>query len=572
MQHQLKNSKQDAITQLVLTVAVLVLLNVVAGFLYYRLDLTAEKRYSLSKPTKNLVRNLKDEVVVKVYLDGELPAGFVRLKESTRDLLNEMRAINRSNIQFEFADPLEGRTEEEKTNILKELAKQGLTGTNLMTKGKDENTQRIIVPGAVINYQGNSYPINLLENQAGFSPEEILNNSVIQLEYKFANAIKKLSQYRSSRIAFLQGNGELNRLDLADILNTLVEQRYEVQEMYIDSQFAIPSKFDVVVIAKPQTAFDEKNKYKIDQFIMRGGKVLWLLDATTADMDTLKQNLTGQLVVDKPLNLDDQLFKYGVRINNDLVMDINLCGSIPLVIGQMGNSPQTQLFPWYYFPFLMSSKSHAITRNLDPVAGQFASSIDTLKNPGITKTILLHTSENTKAVMTPTRVGFDILANRPDPRYYAQKNLPVAVLLEGEFESVFKNRLAQEFLAVNDSLGELKFIERSKKTRQIVIADGDVIRNEKRNDNSAFPLGYQPYTKQTLANKDFILNCIEYLADEEGLLETRNKEVKLRLLDTIKVNEEKTKWQLINVAMPMFLILVSGFGFTYWRKKKYTAS
>jgi len=571
MQQQLKNSKQDGITQLVLTIAVLVLLNIVAGFLYYRFDLTAEKRYSLSKPTKSLIGNLKDEVVVKVYLDGELPAGFVRLKESTRDLLNEMRAINRSNIQFEFSDPLEGRTEEEKTNILQELAKQGLTGTNLMTKGKDENKQRIIVPGAIINYQGNSYPINLLENQAGFSPEEILNNSVIQLEYKFANAIKKLSQYRASRIAFLQGNGELNRLDMADILNTLVEQRYEVQEMQIDSQFAISSKFDVVIIAKPQTAFDEKNKYKIDQYIMRGGKVLWLLDATTADMDSLKQNLTGQFVVDKPLNLDDQLFKYGVRINSDLVMDINLCGSIPLVIGQMGNSPQTQLFPWYYFPFLMSSKSHAITRNLDPVAGQFASSIDTLKNPGISKTVLLHTSENTKAVMTPTRVGFDILANRPDPRYYAQKNLPVAVLLEGEFESVFKNRLAQEFLAVNDSLGELKFIERSKRTRQIVIADGDVIRNEKRNDNSAFPLGYQPFTKQTLANKDFILNCIEYLADEEGLLETRNKEVKLRLLDTIKVNEEKTKWQLINVAMPMFLILVSGFGFTYWRKKKYTA-
>ncbi len=569
MQQQLKNSKQDGITQLVLTIAVLVLLNIVAGFLYYRFDLTAEKRYSLSKPTKSLIGNLKDEVVVKVYLDGELPAGFVRLKESTRDLLNEMRAINRSNIQFEFSDPLEGRTEEEKTNILQELAKQGLTGTNLMTKGKDENKQRIIVPGAIINYQGNSYPINLLENQAGFSPEEILNNSVIQLEYKFANAIKKLSQYRASRIAFLQGNGELNRLDMADILNTLVEQRYEVQEMQIDSQFAISSKFDVVIIAKPQTAFDEKNKYKIDQYIMRGGKVLWLLDATTADIDSLKQNLTGQFVVDKPLNLDDQLFKYGVRINSDLVMDINLCGSVPLVIGQMGNSPQTQLFPWYYFPFLMSSKSHAITRNLDPVAGQFASSIDTLKNPNVTKTVLLQTSENTKAVMTPTRVGFDILANRPDPRYYTQKNLPVAVLLEGEFESVFKNRLAQEFLASNDSFGELKFIERSKKTRQIVIADGDIIRNEKRNDNSAFPLGYQPYTKQTLANKDFMLNCIEYLADEEGLLETRNKEVKLRLLDTIKVTEEKTKWQLINVAMPIFLVLISGFGFTYWRKKKY---
>ncbi len=569
MQKQLVNSKQDAVTRLALTLAVLLLLNVVAGLFYYRFDLTSEKRYSLAKPTKNLVSSLKDEVVVKVYLDGELPAGFVRLKESTRDLLNEMRAFNRANIQYEFFDPLEGKSEEEKKNILEDLAKKGLTGTNLMTKGKDENRQRIIVPGAIVNYQGNSFPINLLENQAGFSPEEILNNSVIQLEYKFANAIKKMTQYRSPRIAFLQGNRQLNRLDLADILNTLVSQRYEVQEMFIDSQFAIPSKFDVVVIAKPQTAFDEKNKYKIDQYLMRGGKVLWLLDATTADMDTLKQNLTGQFVVDKPLNLDDQLFKYGVRINTDLVMDINLCGSVPLVIGQMGNSPQTQLFPWYYFPYLISSNNHAISRNLDPVAAQFASTIDTLKNPGVRKTILLHTSENTKAVMTPTRVAFDILANRPDPRYYNQKNLPVAVLLEGEFESVFKNRLAQDFLAINDSLGELSFIDRSKPTRQIVIADGDIIRNEKRNDNSAYPLGYQPFTKQTLANKDFIMNCIEFLADDEGLLETRNKEVKLRLLDKIKVDEEKTTWQAANVGFPIVLVLLTGMVYSYLRKKKY---
>lgn len=566
-----KNTKQDAITTLVLSISVLLLLNVVASFFYLRLDLTAEKRYSLSTSTKTLIKGLKDEVVVKVYLDGDLPAGFVRLKESAKDILNEMRAVNRAAIQFEFYDPLEGKTEAEKKEILDELRKQGLTATNLMTQGKDANTQRIIVPGAIVNYAGQSFPVQLLENQAGFSPQEILNNSVIQLEYKFTNAIKKLSQYRQPRVAFLQGNGELNRLDLADILNTLIAQRYQVQEIDLDSTFNIPSRFDALIVAKPRVAFDEKEKYKIDQYIMRGGNVLWLIDATTADMDSLKENLTGQFVVDRDLNLEDQLFKYGVRINGDLVQDINLCGAIPLVIGNLGNSPQTQLFPWFFSPYLISKNNHAINRNLDPVAAQFASTVDTIKNVGIKKTILLNTSDNSKAVRTPTRVNFGIVADRPDPRYFNQKNLPVAVLLEGNFQSVFKNRLAPEFLAVNDSLDELKFIADGKPAKQIVIGDGDVIRNEKRNDNSAYPLGYQPYTRQTLANKDFILNCIEYLSDNAGLLETRNKEVKLRLLDATKVNENKTQIQLLNVVLPMLLTALAGLVFAFWRKKKYAA-
>lgn len=564
-----KYSKQETLTSLVLSLAVLVLLNVVASFFYLRFDLTAEKRFSLSPSTKTLIAGLKDEVVIKVYLDGELPAGFVRLKQSAKDILNEMRSANRADIQFEFLDPLEGKAESEKKDILEELHKQGLTATNLMTQGKDASTQRIIVPGAIVHYAGQSFPVQLLENQAGFSPQEILNNSIIQLEYKFTNAIKKLSQYRQSRIGFLQGHGELNRLELADILNTLIAQRYQVQEVNIDSVFAIPSRFDALIIAKPRIAFEEKEKYKIDQYIMRGGNVLWLLDATTADMDTLKENLTGQFVIDRDLNLEDQLFKYGVRINSDLVQDINLCGSIPLVVGNLGNSPQTQLFPWIFAPYLISHNNHAINKNLDPVATQFVSSIDTVKSSGIQKTILLNTTENSKAIRTPTRVNFEIIADRPEPKYFTQKNIPAAVLLEGNFQSVFKNRLAPEFLAVNDSLDDLKFIAEGKPAKQIIIADGDVIRNEIRNDNSAYPLGYQPYSRQTLANKDFILNCIEYLSDNAGLLETRNKEVKLRLLDSTKVDENKTMLQLLNVALPMLFIALSGLVFSFWRRRKY---
>ncbi|MCS6819373.1 MAG: gliding motility-associated ABC transporter substrate-binding protein GldG [Chitinophagales bacterium] len=564
-----KGARRAAITNLALWITLLLLANILASYFYFRLDLTAEKRYSLSSSTKALLKGLEDEVVIKVYLDGKLPSGFVRLKESTRDILNEMRAVNRASLQFEFRDPLEGKTEREKKDILDEMRKQGLTATNLLTKGKDASTQRIIIPGAMVNYKGQSFPVQLLENQAGFSPEEILNHSVIQLEYKFANAIKKLSQYRRPRVGITRGQGELERQDIADMLQTLVAQRYEVQDINLDSVYAIPSRLDAIVIPKPRIPFDEKKKYKIDQYIMRGGNVLWLLDVTTADMDSLKENLTGQFVMDRDLNLDDMLFKYGVRINNDLLQDINLCGAIPLVIGNLGNSPQTQLFPWYYFPYLIGSNNHAINRNLDPVAAQFVSSVDTIKN-NIRKTILLHTTGNARAQRTPVRLNFAIAADRPDPRYFSQSRVPAAVLLEGKFVSVFKNRLAPEFLAVSDSLEDLKFISEGKPAKQIIIADGDVIRNERRGDLGVYPLGYQPLTRQTLANKDFMLNCIEYLTHNESLLETRNKEIKLRLLDATKVERFKTYLQVLNVLLPMLLAAGGGIIFAWWRKNRFS--
>ncbi len=565
------SSKQDAISALILTVAVIIIANVLAAFFYMRFDLTGEKRYSLAPPTVKLIEKLEDEVTIKIYLAGDLPSGFKRLEGSTRDLMNNLRAYGGKNIQFEFSDPLEGKTEKEKKEIYEDLSKKGLSPTNLMTKDKNESTQRIIFPGALVTYGGTTLPVQLLENQIGFSPEEVLNNSVIQLEYKFANAIKKLTQYRAPRIVFLQGHGELNRLELADIHNTLISYKYEVQALEIDSAYSIPSKFDLAIIAKPRKAFDERTKYKIDQYLMRGGKLLWLIDATTADMDSLKQNLTGQFVLDNQLNLDDQLFKYGVRINTDLVMDINLCGSIPLVIGRMGNAPQTQMFPWYYFPYLISDNNHAINRNLDPVAAKFASTIDTVRNPGVRKTILLHTTNNSKALLTPARLNFNILADKPDPKYFNQQALPVAALLEGEFQSVFTNRVSPSFLAIGDSVKELKFMEKSKPSKMIVIADGDVMRNDIRTDGTAYPLGYQPYTQQTLSNKDFILNCIEYLSDEDGLLETRNKEVKLRLLDATKVNEDKVFWQVMNIVVPIAIISLLSAGFTYYRRKKYAS-
>lgn len=563
-------NRRDAVIILVMVFAVLLLLNVVSRYYYFRWDLTAEKRYSISQPSKTLVKDLKDVVTVKVYLDGDLNAGFTRLRESTKNMLNELRAYGGKNIEYEFIDPMAVQNLDERKALMTDLMQRGLAPTNLTTKSKTESKQQLIFPGAIVTYGGREIPVPLLENQIGFSPQQILNNSEVLLEYKFANAIKKLTQFRAPRVVFLQGHGELNKLELASIQNTLLDLKYEVYDFDLSTNYQIPDRFDVAVIAKPRIALAEKDKYEIDQYIMRGGKVLWLVDGSNAELDSLKRSPTGQFVQANDLNLDDMLFKYGVRINGDVVQDMNLCNPIPLIVGQMGNAPQTEMFPWYYFPLLVSDNNHAIVRNLDPVASFFAATIDTVKKPGVSKTILLHTTDNAKAQLAPTRVHFGILQSKPNPAYYNQPKLPVAVLLEGQFESVYKNRLTPEFLAGSDSI-EMKFVDQSKRNKMIVIADGDIIRNDVRSDSSAYPLGYYMYTKQQFANKDFILNCIEYLMDDSGILETRNKEVKLRLLNTVKAEDEKLKWQLINIVLPILLIIIGGLAFGAYRRKKYTA-
>ena len=565
-------NRREAMISLGLTIVVLLLLNVVARFFYFRYDLTSEQRYSISKPTKTMVKDLKDIVTVKVYLDGDLNAGFTRLKESTRNLLKEFRAYGGKNIEYEFINPMAIQNLDDRKVMIKDLIERGLAPTNLQTKSKNESKQQLIFPGALVTFAGHEVPVQLLDNQIGYGPQEILNHSEIQLEYKFANAIQKLTQLRPTRVAFIEGHGELSKLETADLRQTLKTMEFEVKDIDLSNTYYVPSTIDVIIVAKPRFTFDEQDKYKIDQYIMHGGKIIWLVDGTNATMDSLRTSHEGQQFVlgnENNYNLQDMLFKYGVRINSDVVQDMSMCNQIPMKTGNMGGSPQFQMFPWYYYPLLISDNNHAIIKNLDPVASFFPSSIDTVRNPGVTKTILLHTTDNAKAQMAPTRVHFGILMSKPNPAYYNQPKIPVAVLLEGQFESVFKNRMSPEFLAASDTIPALKFVEQSKASKMIVISNGDIIRNEMRSDSSYYPLGYYMFTKQQFANKDFILNCIQYLADDQGILETRNKEVKLRLLNTVKVEDEKLKWQLINILLPIILIVLFGIGFNAYRKRKY---
>ncbi len=565
------DNKKDAILVLAFSFAIVFLLNILSSYVSVRFDMTAEKKYSLLKPTKELIKNLKDVVIIKVYLQGNMSSDFKRLQQSTKDILTEMRAIGGKKIEYEFIDLVAGKSADEQNAMLQDFLSKGLTPVNEQTGKANESKLTRVYPFAIAVYGGREFPIQLVQSQIGFDKKQTINNSIISLEYNFSNAIQKLTQYRPPHVGFTTGHGELSSLELADIQQQLAKLQYQIQTIDLSKAYKVPESFDAIVVAKPLNPFSEQDKYKIDQFVMRGGKVLWLIDPTTAEMDSLKYNPTGQFVLDRNLNLDDMLFKYGVRINTDLIQDINLCNQIPLVVGKMGNAPQTELFPWYYFPLLVSDNNHAINKNLDPVAAFFASTIDTVQNKEITKTLLLHTTENSKAVLTPARVHFGILQQRPNPQYYNQPNLPVAVLLEGSFQSLYKNRLSAEYLAIGDTVAQLKFIAESPKSKMIVISDGDIIKNVVRPDSSSYPLGFYPYTNQTFANKDFILNCVQYLVDSQGLLETRNKEVKLRLLNTVRVGNEKTKWQLINVALPILLVLGLGVGYGYWRRKKYRA-
>lgn len=569
---QQKNSfnRRDSIIRLTLLLAIVFLLNVVSHFYYLRFDLTSEKRYSISPPSKKMLKNLNDVVMVKVFLDGKLNAGFSKLRDATENMLKEFRAYGGKSIEYEFFDPMSIQNADEQKKFIEDIMQRGVTATDLTTKSKSDTKRQYIFPSALVNFGGREIAVNLLENQRGLPPDMILAKSEIWLEYKFANAIKKLTEYRSPRIGFLKGNDEIDNEHLADMMQTLQQLQYDVRDFNIDSSAYIPHAFDLMIVAKPQKAFDEKQKYKLDQFIMRGGKMIWLLEGTNAEMDSLRYNQTGQFVQGVDMNLDDMLFKYGARTNTDVVQDINLCNPIPLTVGKMGSAPQLELFPWYYFPLLVSENNHPIVRNLDPVASFFASSIDTIKNPEIRKTILLHTSENSKAQLAPTRVHFGILQGKPNKIYYNQPKLPVAVLLEGEFESVFKNRLAPEFLAASDTIENLKFKEKSAASKMIVIADGDIIRNNVKQDGTGVELGYYDYTGLQYANKDFILNCIEELVDADGIYTTRSKEVKLRMLDSVKTEDEKLKWQLINIALPIFLLILFGAGFNFYRRKKYS--
>jgi ABC-2 type transport system permease protein len=558
----MKNKKRD-LTSLALTIAIVILLNVVASFVFYRFDLTSEKRYTLSPATKTLLSKLDDVVYVRVYLEGDFPAGFKRLRNETKEMLDEFRTYSNNNIEYEFINPSENPDKKQQNEIYKQLFDKGLKPTNLEVKEESGTSQQIIWPGAIVSYKGREVPWQLLKTQIALSSEGQLNNSVQALEYEFATSIRNLTSTINRNIGFIEGHGELDTLALEDIKNALGEF-YGLRRVRIDSQLNALKELSAIVIAKPDSAFSEKDKFIIDQFIMNGGKVLWCIDPLETRMDSLAR--TGRtLAVPYELNLDDMLFKYGVRINSNMLLDLQ-CSALPVNKAFAGQRPQIELKPWIFAPIILPTQDHPIVKNLDAVKLEFAASIDLIESPGINKSILLTSSKNSKTLNAPVRVDMRMMQLQPDESQFKNGNQPVAVLLEGEFESVFKNKVSPT-IAESKEIG---FKDHGVSTKMIVISDGDVIKNDyQTTSGKTYPLGYDKYTKQQFGNKDLILNCINYLCDDSGLIGIRSRELTLRLLDKKKIKTERLKWQIINTAGPLLLVFTYGIFHYFRRRRKY---
>jgi ABC-2 type transport system permease protein len=571
------NLRKNNVLRVILGTVIVVLVNVIASFLFTRFDLTAEKRYTLSPATKSMLRNLSDDVFFRVYLEGELPPGFRRLSNETREMLEEFRAYS-DHIHYEFINPSENPDPKARNETYRLLAEQGLLPTDLRVAKKGESTQLIIFPGTMVVYQGRELPVQLLMTQLGQDPQKVLNNSIQALEFNLGNAIEKLTNTNKPRVAFLEGQGELSNLETVDLQETLSEY-YNVERITVNGQIKslairlktdstgdpLVNKYKALIIAGPETAFDEKDKFLIDQFIMRGGRVLWLVDPVLARMDSLQRNSTT-IGIARELNLDDQLFSYGVRLNKNLIMDLSAL-SIPVKTGQLGDQPQFEFFPWFWFPILTPSVNHPVINGLNAIKTEFISSIDTVGAPGVKKTVLLTTSPYSRIVNVPALIDLEILRVEPDPRMFSGGPQPVAVLLEGEFTSAYLFRIPPE-IEQNKDLG---FRKSSLPTRIVVIADGDVARNQFHfSQKYPLPLGYDQFTRQTFGNKDLLLNILNYLCDDSGLISIRSRELTLRMLDSTRVAGQRTLWQVVNILGPVLLVLGFGLWKHQLRKRKYT--
>lgn len=556
----------QSIKVLAISLLAVIGINLISSFFYHRFDLTEEKRYTLTNSTKKLLNGLDGNIDVEVYLTGkDLPAGIKILQNETRELLQEFRTNSKGRVTFHFFDFNGIKDTKKREDFQMELVKKGLRPTNLEIKSQNGYTEKLVFPGAVIKANGREIPIQILENQFSVGSQGSLNNSINFLEYKLANGIQKITKDHPTKIAFLQGHGELGIEPLQEFLKALSEQNFMLDKVELDKDKLLNNKIDILIIAKPQSALNDYEKFLIDQYVMNGGKTLWLLDNVICDLDSFK--LAPSIVaVPRDLNLDDLLFRYGVRTEHNLVLDL-YCNQIP-IIETIGGNPQPKLFPWVFYPVAINKKNHPIVKNLDPVALKFVSSLDTLNNPNVQKTILLSTSSYSRLQQTPFQIFLEGAKQKPNPDLFNQKDIPMAVLLEGNFTSLYKNQYTsdlQKLLAIQN----VQFLSKSGLNKMIVIGDGDIASNDMDSKGVPLALGYDKYSRQLFANKDFLLNCVEYLVDDNNLIDARNREVKMRLLDKAKVLDQKGFWQIVTSAFPLLLIVVFGIFYSARRKRKY---
>ena len=561
-----KNNKLKSCLQFLTVVAGIILASAASSFLRFRYDLTEDKRFTLSASTHRVLNHLKNDIYIQVYLDGEIPIPLKRLKRSVGETLDEFRIASGKKIDYEFINPSGGKDSKQRETLYQTLANKGLNPIDLHSGDPEGgSTQKIIFPGMIVNYNGIEVPVNFLNNSTSSSEQNILR-SVEGLEYEMIQTISTLSSDTVKKVAFIEGHGEIPEIGTADITYNLAKF-FTIDRGTIGGKPGILDKYAAIVIAGPEKVFSESDKLVLDQYIMNGGKVLWLIDEVAVNSDSLVYGETVGLY--RPLNIEDQLFRYGARINPMIVQDIE-CVPIRLMVMSGGTRQQVVTAPWVYYPLLKTSASHPITRNVNRVMGEFVNYIDTVGlDPAIKKKILLSTSQLSRTVSPPVVISLKEAELTPVEKDFNKPNLSVAVLLEGVFQSAFKNRIVSNLTEDKN----LQIRTESKKTRMIVIADADIIRNEvKRSglNESPQPLGRDKYTGQVYGNKDFLINCLNWLVDNNGIMELRSRELKLRLLNTHEIKTHRLKWQIINIAGPILIVILSGLLYSYFRKRNYT--
>jgi len=552
--------------------AIVLLINIVSAFFFYRFDLTSEKRFTISDNTKNLMRGLNSDLKVTIYLSGDLNMGFLRLKKATAEMLDEFDVYTKSNISYEFVNPSKATSTKERNKTYDLLQQKGMSPTVVYDKDSEGKLiQKVIFPWVEFVYQKDTVRVNLLKNLPGKSGDENLNISIENLEFELTDAIRRITTQRNSpRVAFIEGHGELEEPYVYSITSSLAKY-YNVDRGTIGTDVSMLDPYKVVIIAGPHDKFSETEKFIIDQYIMRGGKVLWLVDGVRTSLEALSQSSTTVGIVNE-VNLEDQLFTYGVRVDPVLIADTQ-CAQIQVNVAPANKEPQFELAPWYYFPLLQPSPVNVITKNIAPIRAEFASVVEFVgenQDKNMKREILLRSSYTTAVEMAPMQISLDMVNTPPTAAYFNNRYVPVAVLMEGKFLSVFNNRMPPKNIQINPNETIRSF---GKKTKMIVIADGDIIRNDVQGFGTSaqpLPLGYDRNMDKQFGNGEFILNAVNYLADDQGWMELRAREIKLRLLDKQRIISQRVFWQTFNVVVPFVLLIVITLLYQWSRKRKYT--
>ncbi|MBK6991485.1 MAG: gliding motility-associated ABC transporter substrate-binding protein GldG [Chitinophagaceae bacterium] len=556
-----------------LLLVILFAVNYIALTFHARFDLTKEKRYTLSKATKDLLKNLDDEVQIDVFLKGEFPAGFKKLANSTEEFLGLLKDRNSSKMHYRIISPQDEMPRLMNKTYEDTLIGMGASAINLSVQVKAGEENKRVYPVAIISYKGRQALVNLYAGGRRMITAVEMNSAEALMEYQFAKTLDGLINPSKPLIGYSMGNGEPTDYKTYDLQQTL-QQDYQMFLLDLKKQPIIPDTFKVLLIVKPTAQFTEEEKLKIDQYIMRGGKLLCFIDNLIAEQDSLRYT-PETIAFDRDLNLTDQLFKYGVRINTDLVMDLQ-CDYMPFAVGGSQDNPQFEFLKWNYYPLFESGGNHTINKNTGLIAGRFVNSIDTINTPEIKKTPLLYSSANSRAISTPALISINENKNVPEDAKFKKKNIPVAFLLEGKFTSLYRNRASKSQI---DSLNAAGIPFRNESIdggKMIVVGDGDMVLNDISPKDGPLPMGMNFYTmgsqyEYQFANRDFLLNCMEYLVNKPGIIETRNKDIVLRLLNSQKVKDQKTTWQFINIALPVLLVLLFGWVYQQVRKRKYAA-